>query len=103
MELYWIYFLHYYLFQDLYPWAGEIRRSELAKLDLFCLYDNIEYFANIIFSKLKEENYIDLTDDSEDENNINKNEINNIKINNLNNSSNKKKKIFVFFRFYNII
>ena len=49
--------INYYLFQDLYPWAGEIRRSELAKLDLFCLYDNIEYFANIIFSKLKEENY----------------------------------------------
>ena len=44
--------------------------------------------------KLKEENYIDLTDDSEDENNINKNEITNIKINNLNNSINKKKKIF---------
>ena len=43
--------------------------------------------------KLKEENYIDLTDDSEDENNINKNEINNIKINNHNNSTNKKKKL----------
>ena len=44
--------------------------------------------------KLKEENYINITDDSEDENDINKNEIMNIKLNKLNNSSNEKKKIF---------
>ena len=43
--------------------------------------------------KLKEENYIDITDDSEDENNINKNEIINIKINKLNKPSTKTKKI----------
>lgn len=49
--------IHYRLFQDLYPWAGQIRRSEIAKLDLFCLYDKINYFANIIFSNLVRENY----------------------------------------------
>ena len=43
--------------------------------------------------KLKEENYIDITDDSEDENNINKNEIINIKINKLKKPSTKTKKI----------
>ena len=46
-----------YLFQDLYPWAGEIRKSELAKLDLFCLYNNIEIFAKSIFDELAQENY----------------------------------------------
>ena len=44
--------------------------------------------------KLKEENYIDITDDSRDESNINKNEIINIKINKQNKPSNKTKKIF---------
>ena len=49
--------LHKYIFQDLYDWAGEVRRSELAKKDLFCLYDNIDDYAKEIFNKLKAENY----------------------------------------------
>lgn len=46
-----------FLFQDLYDWAGELRKCEMEKRDVFCLYSNLEYFANEIFSKLKMDNY----------------------------------------------
>ena len=46
-----------FLFQDLYEWAGDLRKCEMEKIDVFCLYSNLEYFANVIFSKIKEENY----------------------------------------------
>ena len=51
-----------FLFQDLYEWAGEMRKCEMEKLDIFCLYSNLEYFANSIFEGLKkDEYYIDLS------------------------------------------
>lgn len=57
--------IHLYIFQDLYEWAGEIRKSELAKKDLFCLYDKIELFAKEIFDNLKNDNYfIDYDDET---------------------------------------
>ena len=49
--------INYYIFQDLYDWAGETRRSEIAKKDLFCLYDKINDYANEIFNNLKYEKY----------------------------------------------
>ena len=49
--------IHYYIFQDLYDWAGDTRRSELAKKDLFCLYDKIDIYAKEIFDNLKKEKY----------------------------------------------
>ena len=52
-----------YLFQDLYEWAGQLRKCEMSKSDIFCLYSNLEYFANSIFSRLKDDNYfMDLTE-----------------------------------------
>ena len=46
-----------YLFQDLYEWAGDIRKCEMEKGVIFCLYTNLEFFANSIFTKLQEDNY----------------------------------------------
>ena len=50
-------YIHKYLFQDVYKWAGEIRNCNIAKQDLFCLAKHIESFGNEVFDKLKKENY----------------------------------------------
>ena len=31
--------IHKYLFQDIYRWAGDVRNCNIAKQDLFCLYN----------------------------------------------------------------
>ena len=49
--------LHQYLFQDIYIWAGKIRKCNIAKQDLFCLVNHIDSYADEIFNKLKMENY----------------------------------------------
>ena len=46
-----------YLFQDLYEWAGELRKCEMEKGVIFCLYSNLEFFASSIFAKLQEDSY----------------------------------------------
>ncbi len=49
--------IHKYLFQDIYRWAGDVRNCNIAKQDLFCLFENIESYSNEIFNKLKKEKY----------------------------------------------
>ena len=49
--------IHKYLFQDIYRWAGDVRNCNIAKQDLFCLFENIKSYSNEIFSKLKKEKY----------------------------------------------
>ena len=49
--------IHYYLFQDLFYWAGKSRTVAIAKGNLFCLPQYIDSFANDIFIKLKKEKY----------------------------------------------
>lgn len=49
--------IHKFLFQDVYSWAGNIRRCNIAKQDLFCLTENIKSYGNNIFSRLKKEKY----------------------------------------------
>jgi len=49
--------IHKFLFQDIYKWAGNIRKCIIAKEDLFCLPEYINDFANEIFTKLKKEKY----------------------------------------------
>ena len=49
--------IHYYLFQDLFFWAGKVRTVAIAKRNLFCLPQHIDSFANDIFAKLKKDNY----------------------------------------------
>lgn len=50
-------YIHKYLFQDIYRWAGDIRNCNIAKQDLFCLTEHIESFGNEVFDKLKKEKY----------------------------------------------
>ena len=50
--------IHRYLFSDVFEWAGEIRKVNIAKTDLFCLTNNINTYADEIFNKLKKDNYL---------------------------------------------
>ncbi len=50
--------IHKFLFEDIYSWAGELRRVNIAKGNQFCLSQNLESYAGDIFLKLKEENYL---------------------------------------------
>lgn len=50
--------IHKYIFQDVYKWAGEIRRVDIAKGNMFCNVKFIENQAEEIFGKLKEEEYL---------------------------------------------
>ncbi len=56
--------IHHHIFQDLYTWAGELRRIEIAKGLFFCRAAYIEREAGKIFQALKEEQYLaDCRDD----------------------------------------
>lgn len=50
--------IHGYIFQDVYDWAGEIRKVDIAKGNMFCNARFIESQAAEIFGKLKDENYL---------------------------------------------
>ena len=50
--------IHYYLFQDIYDWAGKIRTVDIAKGNLFCKVELIENQSKIIFGELKKEKYL---------------------------------------------
>jgi cell filamentation protein len=50
---------HSFIFQDLYPWAGELRSTPLAKPgSMFALPELIESYANEMFSQLAREGYL---------------------------------------------
>lgn len=50
--------IHKYIFQDVYEWAGKIRKVNIAKGNMFCSVKFIESQAEEIFGKLREENYL---------------------------------------------
>ena len=50
--------IHRYIFQDIYDWAGELRKVEIAKGNMFCKVIFIKEQADKIFEKLKNENYL---------------------------------------------
>ena len=50
--------IHYYLFQDIYDWAGEVRTVDIAKGNLFCRYFAIQSEAERIFQELRSEKYL---------------------------------------------
>ena len=50
--------IHHYLFQDLFSWAGNIRTVTIAKASMFCLPQYIDNYANDIFSRLRNDNYL---------------------------------------------
>ncbi len=49
--------IHRYLFEDLYDFAGEVRKVDVAKGHIFCNYLNIDSEALRIFDELRSENY----------------------------------------------
>ncbi|NLA86899.1 MAG: cell filamentation protein Fic [Clostridiales bacterium] len=50
--------VHYFLFSDLYDWAGQIRTVNISKKGTgFCPADEIEERAALIFSRLKEKDF----------------------------------------------
>lgn len=50
--------LHQFIFGDIYEWAGESRRVNIAKGNQFCLAQNIDQYAGNLFQKLQKENYL---------------------------------------------
>lgn len=50
--------IHKYIFQDIYEWAGEIRKVDIAKGNMFCNVRFLSSQAAEIFGKLKEEDYL---------------------------------------------
>lgn len=50
--------IHYYIFQDIYAWAGKIRTVDIAKSNMFCKVQFISGQAQEIFGSLKEERYL---------------------------------------------
>lgn len=50
--------IHKYIFQDVYDWAGKIRKVDIAKGNMFCNAKFIESQAAEIFGMLKAENYL---------------------------------------------
>ena len=57
--------IHYYLFQDIYDWAGIIRDCNIAKQEtVFCLAEFIPNYAESIFGELANDNYY-INDDYE--------------------------------------
>ena len=51
--------LHRHLFSDIYVWAGELRRIDISKGNIFCQYELIEVNSEILFNELKAENYLE--------------------------------------------
>lgn len=48
--------LHERLFEDIYEWAGEIRRTDISKGNIFCQHELIEVNAEALMNELKAEN-----------------------------------------------
>ncbi len=57
--------IHHYIFQDLYPWAGEIRCVNISKEILFCDAQYIEKEISKVFNKLQNENFLKDCPDSQ--------------------------------------
>ena len=50
--------IHRAIFKEIYSWAGQIRTVDIAKGNQFCLSQHIETYAEEIFVKLSEENFL---------------------------------------------
>ena len=51
--------IHFYLFQDIYEWAGEVRSVKISKGDtLFAMPGLIESYAPSIFAELEKEKFL---------------------------------------------
>ncbi|MCM1127947.1 MAG: Fic family protein [Lachnospiraceae bacterium] len=50
--------IHAYIFQDVYDWAGKLRKVDIAKGNMFCNAVFLSEQAEEIFGKLKAEDYL---------------------------------------------
>lgn len=50
--------IHYHIFQDIYPWAGQIRTVDIAKGFMFCHTAFIERELEKLFLQLKKDHYL---------------------------------------------
>lgn len=50
--------IHNFVFGDIYEWAGKLRHVNIAKGNQFCLAQHLTQYADDLFRKLKEENYL---------------------------------------------
>lgn len=50
--------IHWYIFQDIYEWAGAIRKTDLAKENIFCKVEFLYEQAGHIFGNLKKDHYL---------------------------------------------
>lgn len=48
--------IHEHIFQDLYPWAGNIRTVDIAKSTMFCPMQHFHSYQEDVFKKLQKEN-----------------------------------------------
>ena len=55
--------LHKHLFSDIYDWAGELRRTDISKGNIFCQHELIGVNAEALFNELKIENYLEGLDE----------------------------------------
>ena len=51
--------LHKHLFSDIYDWAGELRKTDISKGNIFCQHELIEVNAEVLFNELEAENYLE--------------------------------------------
>lgn len=50
--------IHRFLFEDLYDWAGELRKVDISKKGtLFCPVNELENLCKVCFDRLKKKNY----------------------------------------------
>ncbi len=51
--------IHYYIFQDVYDWAGKVRTVDIAKGNRFCNVMYVETQAKEIFESLRKELFLE--------------------------------------------
>jgi len=51
--------IHFYIFQDLYTWAGELRKIDIAKGNMFCRAIFLENQSEVVFNAIRRENYLE--------------------------------------------
>jgi cell filamentation protein len=53
--------IHQYLFQDIYSWAGEIRKIDISKGQMFCRPEFIVEVSQRLFDELEKEDFLGST------------------------------------------
>ena len=48
--------IHFYIFQDLYTWAGELRKVDISKGNMFCRAMYLPSQSEVVFGALRREN-----------------------------------------------